>query len=194
MILIIDNYDSISYNLAQIAGQIKVDVHVKRIDELSVDDISYMKPSHIIISSGSESIHSIGAYERIINEFKDNVPILGVAMAHQIICKVFGNSIRQGKKLMHGKQGIIHIANGSKIFLGLPPAIEVARYHSFVLDEKKLTDDFLIIAENEDDEIMAVKHKIYEIYGVQFNPESILTPQGNLIIKNFLKIGGDIYD
>lgn len=194
MILIIDNYDNVSYNLAQIVGQIKDDVLVKRISELAVDEIKLMKPTHIIISSGSESIQNITPYKSIINEFKDSIPILGIGMAHQIIAKTFGSTTRQGKKSVHGKQSNIHIANGSRIFQDLPPSIEVARYHSFVLDKEKLDDDFFIIAEDEDEEIMAIKHGKYEIYGVQFNPESILTPKGNLIIKNFLSIGGDIYD
>ncbi len=194
MVLIIDNYDNISYNLAQIVGQIREDVLVKRISELSVDEIKLMKPTHIIISSGSESIQNMALYKSIINEFKDSVAILGIGVAHQIIAKIFGATTRQGKKLMHGKQSSIHIANGSKIFQDLPPSIEVARYHSFVLDKEKLVDELFIIAEDEDEEIMAIKHGKYEMYGMQFNPESILTPKGNLIIKNFLSIGGDIYD
>lgn len=194
MILIIDNYDSFPYILEQIVGEINSNVLVKRNDKISASDIRIMKPSHIIISSGSENHCDSGTTEMIIGEFKEEIPILGIGMAHQTICKAFGGSVISSKYLMHGKQSNIHIANGSNIFRGLPPALEVARYHSFVVNKKELPDNLLIIAEDDEGEVMAVKHRDYEVYGVQFNPESILTPRGGLIIQNFLEIGGGVND
>lgn len=194
MVVIIDNYDSFSYNLEQLAGQIKTDVIVKRVDKISAYGIRLMKPSHIIISSGSECSQYSSLCERIVGELKGEIPILGIGMAHQAICKSFGGNIVHVKRIMHGKQSSIHIANGSKIFRGLPPSVEVARYHSFIVDKKDLPDDFQIIAEDDEGEVMAVKNRDYEVYGLQFNPESLLTPQGNLIIRNFLEIGGANYD
>lgn len=194
MILIIDIYDSFPYILEQLAGEITSNIAVKRIDKISARDIRTMKPSHIIISSGSENSCDSGESERIIDVFKEEIPILGIGKAHQTICKTFGASIILAKHLMHGKQSNIHIANGSKIFRGLPPALEVARYHSFIVSKEELPDDILIIAEDDEGDIMAVKHRNYEVYGLQFNPESILTPRGSLIIKNFLEIGGGAND
>lgn len=190
MVLIIDNYDCFSYNLKQLAGQINTDVVVKRVDKITAYEIRLMKPSHIIISSGSECSQYSGLCGRIIGELKEEIAILGIGMAHQAICKSFGGRIVHVRQIMHGKQSSIHIANGSKIFTGLPPTLEVARYHSFIVDKKDLSDDLLVIAEDDEGEVMAIKHRDYEMYGLQFNPESILTPQGNLIIKNFLQKAG----
>ena len=122
---------------------------------------------------------------------KDKIPILGIGLGHQAICEVFGASIVPAKKLMHGKQSNIHIANGNSIFKGLPPLIQAARYHSLIVQRLSLPDELLIIAEDDEGEVMGVKHKDYEVFGLQFNPESILTPKGAAIIKNFLQIGGE---
>ena len=194
MVVIIDNYDCFSHNLEQLVGQINADVVVKRVDKISAYEIRLMKPSHIIISSGSECSKYSDLCERIIGEFKEEIAILGIGMAHQAICKSFGGSIVRVRQIRHGKQSSIHIANGSKIFTGLAPTIEVARYHSFIVDKKDLSDDLLIIAEDDEGEVMAIKHRDYEMYGLQFNPESLLTPQGNLIINNFLQKAGANYD
>jgi glutamine amidotransferase of anthranilate synthase or aminodeoxychorismate synthase len=188
MILLIDNYDSFSYNLVQLAGSINPDIKVIRNDELTVEEIRTLKPSHIILSPGPGYPKDAGVCEQVVRELKGEVPILGVCLGHQGICEVFGAQITLAKRLMHGKQSNIHVANGSLIFHGLPPVIQAARYHSLIAKKDTLPDELLVIAEDDDGEIMAVQHRQYEIYGVQFHPESILTPMGDTIMKNFLKI------
>lgn len=188
MILLIDNYDSFSYNLVQLAGSIYEDIRVIRNDELSLTEIRALQPSHIIISPGPGYPKNAGICEELISELKQEVPILGVCLGHQAICEAFGAEISLAKQLMHGKASDIHIANGARIFHGLPPIIKAARYHSLIAVKASLPDDLLVIAEDEEGEIMAVKHRNYEIYGLQFHPESILTPKGHVIMENFLKI------
>lgn len=188
MILIIDNYDSFTYNLVQLAGSITEEIRVVRNDELSVEEIRRLCPTHIIISPGPGYPKDAGVCEDLIREIKDEIPLLGVCLGHQAICEVFGATITLAKRLMHGKKSDIHIANGSRIFKGLPPVLEAARYHSLIASRNTLPDDLLVIAEDEDGEVMAVKHRLYEIYGLQFHPESILTPKGSQIMKNFLEI------
>lgn len=188
MILFIDNYDSFTYNLVQLAGSINDDIHVIRNDEMTVDQIRELKPSHIIISPGPGYPKDAGVCEQVIAGFKKEVPILGVCLGHQAICETFGADITLAKRLMHGKQSDIHIANGARVFHGLPPIIKAARYHSLIAKKDTLPDELLVIAEDNDGEIMAVKHRNYDIYGLQFHPESILTPQGEVIMKNFLDI------
>lgn len=190
MILLIDNYDSFSYNLVQLAGSINEDIRVIRNDKMSVDEIKELKPSHIILSPGPGYPKDAGVCEEVITKMKGEVPIMGVCLGHQAICEVFGAKITLAKQLMHGKQSNIHIANGSRIFQGLPPILKAARYHSLIAKRDTLPDELLVIAEDSDGEVMAVKHRNYEIYGVQFHPESILTPQGVTIMKNFLSNGG----
>lgn len=190
MILLIDNYDSFSYNLYQLIGEINQDIKVVRNDELSVAEIEILNPSHIVISPGPGFPANAGICEQIILNFKDTTPILGVCLGHQAICEAFGVRIIHAKKVMHGKKSTIHIANGSEIFKGLPPIIEAARYHSLIAERAGIPDELLVIAEDQNGEIMGVKHRDYEVYGVQFHPESILTPKGNLIIANFLGLGG----
>lgn len=190
MILLIDNYDSFTYNLVQLAGGIQEDIRVIRNDEMTVDKIMELHPSHIIISPGPGYPTNAGVCEQVIEQMKGMVPILGVCLGHQAICETFGASIVLAKRLMHGKQSTIHIANGSMVFKGLPPVIKAARYHSLIAKRESLPDTLLVIAEDDDGEVMAVKHRDYEVYGLQFHPESILTPQGGTIMKNFLQIGG----
>jgi len=191
MILLIDNYDSFTYNLVQLAGSIKNDIKVIRNDELNIDEIRALDPSHIILSPGPGYPKNAGVCEEIIAFMKGEVPILGVCLGHQAICEVFGAEITIAKRLMHGKQSTIHIANGSRVFHGLPPMIQAARYHSLIAKKDTLPDELLVVAEDDDGEIMGVKHRNYEIYGLQFHPESILTPQGDRIMKNFLLINND---
>jgi len=188
MILLIDNYDSFSYNLVQLAGSITPNIKVIRNDELTVEEIRALKPSHIILSPGPGYPKDAGVCEQVVREMKGEVPILGVCLGHQGICEVFGAQITLAKRLMHGKQSNIHVANGSLIFHGLPPVIQAARYHSLIANKESLPDELLVIAEDDEGEIMAVQHRHYDIYGVQFHPESILTPLGETIMKNFLKI------
>ena len=188
MVLLIDNYDSFSYNLVQLAGGLGSEIKVIRNDEMTVDEIRALKPSHIIISPGPGYPKDAGVCEKVIEELKGEVPILGVCLGHQAICETFGAEITLAKRLMHGKQSNIHIANGATIFHGLAPVIQAARYHSLIAQKDTLPDDLLVIAEDDDGEVMAVQHRNFEIYGLQFHPESILTPQGEAILKNFLKI------
>ncbi len=186
MILLIDNYDSFSYNLVQLAGNITPDIKVIRNDEMTVEEIRALKPSHIILSPGPGYPKDAGVCEEVVLKLQGEVPILGVCLGHQGICECFGADITLAKRLMHGKQSSIHIANGSLIFHGLPPVISAARYHSLIAKKDTLPDELLVIAEDDDGEVMAVQHRYHPIYGVQFHPESILTPLGNIIMKNFL--------
>jgi anthranilate synthase component 2 len=190
MILLIDNYDSFTYNLVQLVGGIVGGViRVIRNDEMTVEEIRELKPTHIIISPGPGYPKDAGVCEQVIVMLKGEVPILGVCLGHQAICETFGANITLAKRLMHGKQSNIHIANGSRIFHGLPPMIRAARYHSLIAKKDTLPDELLVIAEDDDGEVMAIQHRNYEIFGLQFHPESILTPQGEVIMKNFLKLG-----
>lgn len=190
MILLLDNYDSFTYNLEQLIGSFKCNAQVIRNDEMTVEEIEKLSFSHIIISSGSGHPRNTGICKAIVHKLKDRIPILGIGLGHQVICEVFGGSIIPAKRLTHGKQSNIHIANGNSIFKGLPPLIQAARYHSLIVERTSLPDELLVIAEDDEGEIMGVKHRDYNVFGLQFNPESILTPKGAVIIKNFVQIGG----
>jgi anthranilate synthase component 2 len=191
MILLIDNYDSFSYNLYQYVGMINPDIRVIKNDEMSLAEIAALAPDHIIVSPGPGRPADAGICEEVIDYFKDKTPILGVCLGHQAICEVFGGTVTYASTLMHGKSSNVHIANGSPIFRGLPPIIAAGRYHSLSAERSSLPDDLLIIAEDDDGEVMAVKHRHYDVYGVQFHPESILTQDGHKMIENFLKIGNE---
>lgn len=191
MILLIDNYDSFSYNLYQYVGMINPNIRVIKNDELSLAEIAALAPDHIIVSPGPGRPADAGICEEVIDYFKDKTPILGVCLGHQAICEVFGGTVTYASTLMHGKSSNVHIANGSPIFRGLPPIIAAGRYHSLSAERSSLPDELLIIAEDDDGEVMAVKHRRYDVYGVQFHPESILTDSGHTMIENFLKIGNE---
>ena len=191
MILLIDNYDSFSYNLYQYVGMINPDIRVIKNDELSLAEIAALVPDHIIVSPGPGRPADAGICEEVIDYFKDKTPILGVCLGHQAICEVFGGTVTYASTLMHGKSSNVHIANGSPIFRGLPPIITAGRYHSLSAERSTLPDELLIIAEDDDGEVMPVKHRNYDVYGVQFHPESILTDDGHKMIENFLKIGNE---
>ena len=191
MILLIDNYDSFSYNLYQYVGIINPDIRVIKNDELSLAEIAALAPDHIIVSPGPGRPADAGICEEVIDTFKDKTPILGVCLGHQAICEVFGGTVTYASTLMHGKSSNVHIANGSPIFRGLPPIIAAGRYHSLSAERSSLPDELLIIAEDDEGEVMAVKHRSYDVYGVQFHPESILTDSGHTMIENFLKIGNE---
>ena len=186
MILLIDNYDSFSYNLYQLVGEINPDIKVVRNDELRICDIEKLNPSHIIISPGPGRPIEAGICEDVIAHFSGKIPILGVCLGHQAICETFGANITYAKELMHGKQSRVTIDNKCKLFKGLPEKIDVARYHSLAAEAKSLPTNLKILATTDDGEIMAVAHKEYEVYGLQFHPESILTPDGKKIIENFV--------
>ena len=186
MILLIDNYDSFSYNLYQLVGKINPDIKVVRNDEVRICDIERLNPSHIIISPGPGRPNEAGICEEAIKCFAGKIPILGVCLGHQAICESFGAKITYAKELMHGKQSNAIADTDSKIFKNLPRNIQVARYHSLAAEADSLPDTLSVIAQTRDGEIMAVKHKDYELYGLQFHPESILTPDGETMIRNFL--------
>lgn len=187
MILLIDNYDSFSYNLYQLVGEINSDIKVVRNDKISCDEIAKISPEKIILSPGPGRPENAGIIIDVVKNFFDKIPVLGVCLGHQAICSAFGAKITYAKKLMHGKQSEI-FCEDSKIFENCPKKFLVGRYHSLAADEKTLPNFLKIIAKTSDNEIMAVQHKDFKIFGVQFHPESILTPQGKIILKNFLNI------
>ncbi|MBO4863727.1 MAG: aminodeoxychorismate/anthranilate synthase component II [Eubacterium sp.] len=189
MILLIDNYDSFSYNLYQLVGTITPDIKVIRNDEMSVDEIAELKPSHIILSPGPGKPSDAGICEAVVRELAGRIPIMGVCLGHQAICEVFGATVTHAKRLMHGKQSVCTLKENVDIFEGLPSKkLPVARYHSLAAKEETIPEELEVIATSDDDgEVMAVKHRDYKVYGLQFHPESILTPDGLTILKNFIK-------
>ncbi|WP_455716163.1 anthranilate synthase component II [Anaerosporobacter sp.] len=186
MIVLIDNYDSFSYNLYQLIGTMNGDITVIRNDEKTVEEIEAMNPSHIIISPGPGRPEDAGVCRKAIRYFAGKVPIIGVCLGHQAICQEFGATVSYANALMHGKQSQVQVDADSKIFRGLADRIKVARYHSLVAIANTIPDELVVTAKSDEDEIMAVKHRDYEVYGLQFHPESILTPDGYQMIKNFL--------
>ncbi len=197
MNLLIDNYDSFSYNLVQLVGGLDPDIRVVRNDDVTVDEILRMHPDHLILSPGPGRPAEAGICEQAVRELAGVMPILGVCLGHQAICEAYGAVICRAEQLMHGKQSAIHIANGSAVFGGLSPLIRGARYHSLIARRDSLPDELLVTAEDDAGEVMAVKHRDHEIYGLQFHPESILTPDGREILKNFLSLtekGGSRHD
>jgi len=188
MILLIDNYDSFSYNLYQLIGGINPDIKVIRNDEMKIEEIEAMAPSHIIVSPGPGRPADAGICEDVIKYFAGKIPVFGVCLGHQAICEAFGGVVGYAKRLMHGKMSMVDIDTNSKIFKGMDSCIEAARYHSLAADEEKLPDTLKVIARTTDGEIMAVEAKDAPVYGVQFHPESILTPKGKMILENFLQI------
>jgi anthranilate synthase component 2 len=190
MTLIIDNYDSFTYNLYQLAGAINPDVTVVKNDALSAGELEDLAPSRLIISPGPGRPADAGICVEVISRLTGSVPILGICLGHQAICEAFGATVGYAAVLTHGKKSSIHIANGSPIFQGLPPVIEAGRYHSLAVKRDSVPDELLIIAEDGGGEVMGVKHRDFEIYGLQFHPESILTPGGKIILENFLSAGG----
>lgn len=189
MILLIDNYDSFSYNLVQLTGSICEDeIKVIRNDEMTVKEIRGLKPTHIILSPGPGRPAEAGICEEAVIKLKDEIPILGVCLGHQGICEAFGGNITYASSLMHGKQRKVTLNTDSDLFKGLKKTIPVARYHSLAADRNTLPEELKVIATAEDGDIMAVGHIKYPIYGVQFHPESVLTPDGKTIMENFLKL------
>lgn len=187
MILLIDNYDSFSYNLYQLIGQIDEDINVFRNDKITLDEISRLNPSMIVLSPGPGRPEDAGLCIDIVKEFYDKIPILGVCLGHQSICMAFGGVISYASELMHGKSSIISLSD-DLIFKGLNKEITVGRYHSLSLKDKTLPKELKVIARSDDGEIMAVKHEKFNVYGLQFHPESILTPDGLSILTNFSKL------
>ena len=191
MILLIDNYDSFSYNLYQAVGIFCPDIRVVHNDELTAAEAEALAPSHILLSPGSGRPKNAGICEAVVSRMMGKCPILGICLGHQAICEALGATITYASTLMHGRKSIIHIANGSPLFRGLPPLLEAGRYHSLSVNRTTLPDDLAVIAEDDNGEVMGVSHKRCALYGLQFHPESILTPRGARIIENFLNIGGN---
>ncbi len=189
MILLIDNYDSFSYNLYQMLGSISSDIRVVRNDDISIPEIRRMDVSHIVLSPGPGRPADSGVCEDVVREFAGKIPILGVCLGHQAICEAFMGNVDHASRLMHGKKSVASIDTSCAVFAGLSDNIEVARYHSLSVSRKDLPDELKIIASaNDDNEIMGIKHEEYEVYGLQFHPESILTPDGKKILSNFINI------
>ncbi len=187
MVLLIDNYDSFTYNLVQLIGQYDPDIKVVRNDAITVSEIEKLNPDRIVISPGPGKPKDAGVCEEVIEKLNGKYPILGVCLGHQAICEVYGAVVTYAPTLMHGKQSDIHIASGSEIFRGLPPIIQAARYHSLAADKYTIPDTLRIIAESDDGTVMAVEHRDAPTFGIQFHPESIMTPMGKEIIENFIK-------
>lgn len=187
MILLIDNYDSFSYNLYQLIGEIDPDIRVIRNDEMTVEEIEAMKPARIILSPGPGRPEGAGMIMEAVKTLGEKIPILGVCLGHQAICAAFGAAVTYAKELMHGKQSQIRFDTDSPLFRGCPQTAPAARYHSLAVDADTLPDCLRVTARTVDGEVMAVEHRDYPIFGVQFHPESIMTPDGKTMIRNFIK-------
>jgi anthranilate synthase component II len=187
MILMIDNYDSFTYNLVQYFGELGADIDVFRNDKITINKIARLKPKKIVISPGPGRPEDAGISCEVIRVFAGKIPILGVCLGHQAIGYVYGGRIIGAKKLMHGKTSMIY-HNGKSIFKGIANPFEATRYHSLLVEKKTLPECLEIIAQTKGNEIMGLKHKKYPVWGVQFHPESILTKSGKDILANFLDI------
>ena len=186
MILLIDNYDSFSYNLYQLVGAIDPDIRVIRNDELRIEEIDALHPARIILSPGPGRPEDAGVLIDVVKMLSPRIPTLGVCLGHQAICAAFGATVTYAKELMHGKQSLVHFDTSSRLFQNCPKTAPVARYHSLAADAATMPDCLKVTAVTDDGEIMAVQHTDYPIYGVQFHPESIMTPNGKTMLENFL--------
>lgn len=187
MILLIDNYDSFSYNLYQLIGSIEPEIKVIRNDELSVEEIDKLAPELIVISPGPGRPEDAGVCVSVVRELSGKYPILGICLGHQAICQAFGATVTYAKKMMHGKQSVIRTDSSDAIFQGLPSEITVARYHSLAADPATIPDSLIVTATADDGEVMAVMSKDGSVHGLQFHPESIMTPDGARMMENLLK-------
>jgi anthranilate synthase/aminodeoxychorismate synthase-like glutamine amidotransferase len=187
MILMIDNYDSFTYNLVQYMGELGAELEVYRNDQISIEEIEQRAPRKIVISPGPCTPSKAGISKEVIKHFAGRIPLLGVCLGHQSVVEAFGGEIIKAKKLMHGKTSMISHDNRT-IFKGLPDPFEATRYHSLVVNRANLPDCFEITAESDDGEIMGVRHKKLAVEGVQFHPESILTVHGKDLLKNFIDL------
>jgi anthranilate synthase component 2 len=188
MILLIDNYDSFSYNLFQLVGELDPDIKVIRNDGMTIEEIRQLKPSHIILSPGPGRPENAGIIVEAAKTLGKEIPLLGVCLGHQAICMAFGATVTYAKQLMHGKQSEVEFSADCSLFEGIPRFAKVGRYHSLAAAADTLPAELEIVARTADNEVMAVKHREYPIFGVQFHPESILTPDGRQMLKNFLKV------
>lgn len=187
MILVIDNYDSFTYNLVQYFGELGAELCVVRNDQIDVAGVRALNPSHIVISPGPGTPDDSGVSLEVLRELGSETPVLGVCLGHQAIGQVFGGVVKRAPYLMHGKTSLIYHHSAS-IFAGLPTPFEATRYHSLIVEERTLPESLEVTARTIDGEIMGLRHKQYPIHGVQFHPESILTAHGKTMLQNFLDV------
>lgn len=188
MILLIDNYDSFSYNLYQLIGSVEPDIKVIRNDAHTIEEIEAMKPEAIILSPGPGKPEDAGVCIEVIKYFTGKLPIFGVCLGHQAICEAFGGTVSYAKELMHGKQSKVYQGGISPLFRGLGPEFKAARYHSLAARAEEFPESLKVTAESDDGEIMALEHREYPVFGVQFHPESVMTPDGKKMIENFMEV------
>ena len=188
MILLIDNYDSFSYNLYQLIGSVEPDIKVIRNDAHTIEEIEAMKPEAIILSPGPGKPEDAGVCIEVIKYFTGKLPIFGVCLGHQAICEAFGGTVSYAKELMHGKQSKVYQGGISSLFRGLGPEFKAARYHSLAARAEDFPEVLKVTAESDDGEIMALEHREYPVFGVQFHPESVMTPDGKKMIENFMEV------
>lgn len=187
MILLIDNYDSFSYNLYQLIGTVNPELRVIRNDEMTVEEIEALNPELIVLSPGPGKPADAGVCIPVVKKLGGKIPIFGVCLGHQSICEAYGATVSYAKQLMHGKTSMAKLDTNSKLFQNMEPEMQIARYHSLAAVPETIPEELKITAVTEDGEVMAVEHKEYPVYGVQFHPESVLTPDGIKIIKNLIK-------
>lgn len=190
MILLVDNYDSFAYNLYQMAGAVRPDIQVVRNDAIDADGIAALEPDALILSPGPGRPEDAGVCMAAVERFAGTVPILGVCLGHQAICAALGATVGYAKELMHGKVSPVEATGESVLFAGLPRTFPVARYHSLAVDEDTLPPALRVSARTADGEVMAVEHRELPVFGVQFHPESVMTPHGAAIVGNFLALAG----
>lgn len=187
MILLIDNYDSFSYNLYQLIGEIDSNIKVIRNDTMAVEEIRKLRPDRIILSPGPGRPEHAGILMEVVKILGKEIPLLGVCLGHQAICAAFGAEVTYAKELMHGKQSDVQFDLQCPLFKGCPQMAPVARYHSLAVNTTTIPEELKITAVTADGEVMAVRHREFPIYGVQFHPESIMTPDGKKMLENFIK-------
>ena len=187
MILLIDSYDSFSYNLYQLVGEIEPDIKVIRNDEMTVEEIRKEQFDRIILSPGPGRPENAGVIVETVKMLGKSIPILGVCLGHQAICTAFGATVTYAKELMHGKQSVAKLDTDTLLFKGCPEKVPVARYHSLAADPDTMPAELKITAVTGEGEVMAVQHREYPVYGVQFHPESIMTPDGKTMLRNYIK-------
>lgn len=188
MILLIDNYDSFSYNLYQLIGSLEPDIRVIRNDAMTVEEIAALNPAGIILSPGPGRPEDAGVCIKVVRQLGGRFPILGVCLGHQAICEAFGATVTFARELMHGKQSMAELDTATPLFAGLPPQVPVARYHSLAAYPDTIPACLQVTARVANGEVMAVQHTTHPILGVQFHPESIMTPDGPAMLKNFIEL------
>lgn len=186
--LLIDNYDSFSYNLFQYVGEMDPDVKVVRNDAYTVDEIIEMKPERVILSPGPGRPEDAGICQELVSKCRGMFPILGVCLGHQAICQAYGATVTYAKHLMHGKQSIVSLDHSCELFAGLGENTTVGRYHSLSADESTIPEELKIVSKADDGEIMAVEDGKNKVFGLQFHPESVLTPEGKKMLRNFMEV------